>query len=88
MPSGGGILPKKKERRRPVNERIAADPNVCSGEPCVKGTRVPVHVVLSHLAAGDGEDVILQNFPSLSREDVRACLEYAAYLASEKAVPL
>jgi uncharacterized protein (DUF433 family) len=69
-------------------DRITADPGVCGGEPCVKGTRVPVHVVLSHLAAGDGEDAILKNFPSLSRDDIRACLEYAAYLASEKAVPL
>ena len=69
-------------------ERIAADPKVCGGEPCVKGTRVPVHVILSHLAAGDDEAAILRNFPSLSRDDVRACLEYAAYLASEKTVPL
>lgn len=71
-----------------MNDRISADPDVCGGEPHLKGTRVPVHVVLSHLAAGDTEDVILQNFPSISREDIRACLEYAAFLASEKAVPL
>ena len=37
-----------------MHERIMADPGVCGGEPCVKGTRVPVQVVLSHLAAGDG----------------------------------
>ena len=71
-----------------MNERISADPNVCGGEPCVKGTRIPVHVVLSHLAAGDSEDDILAGFPSLTREDIKACLEYAAYLATEKAVPL
>jgi uncharacterized protein (DUF433 family) len=71
-----------------MNDRISVDPAVCGGEPCVKGTRVPVHVVLSHLAAGDAEDDILANFPSLARDDIKACLEYAAYLATEKAVPL
>ncbi len=71
-----------------MNERIAVDPNICGGEPCIKGTRVPVHVVLSHLAADDSEADILANFPSLTREDIKACLEYAAYLATEKAVPL
>lgn len=71
-----------------MNKKISVDPNVCGGEPCVKGTRVPVHVVLSHLAAGDSAEVILRNFPGLSPGDIRACLEYAAYLASEKAVPL
>lgn len=71
-----------------MNDRISVDPAVCGGEPCVTGTRVPVHVVLSHLAAGDSEGDILANFPSLTREDVKACLEYAAYLATEKAMPL
>lgn len=71
-----------------MNDRISVDPAVCGGEPCVKGTRVPVNVVLSHLAAGDSQDDILANFPGLAREDIKACLEYAAYLATEKAVPL
>ncbi len=68
-----------------MNDRISVDPNVCGGEACVKGTRVPVHIVLSHLAAGDSADDILAGFPSLAREDIGACLEYAAFLASEKA---
>ncbi len=71
-----------------MNERISVDPNLCGGDPCVRGTRVPVHVVLSHLAAGDSEGDILANFPGLTREDIGACLEYAAYLATEKAIPL
>ena len=71
-----------------MNDRISVDPAVCGGEPCVRGTRVPVHVVLSHLAAGDSEGDILANFPSLACKDIKACLEYAAYLATEKAVPL
>ena len=65
------------------HKRIVSDVNICGGEPCVKNTRVPVRVVLSHLAAGEAVDEILKNFPNLTREDIRACLEYASYLATE-----
>ncbi len=67
-----------------MNPRIVSDPNICGGEPCVKGTRVPVHIILSHLAAGEDFEVILANFPRLTIEDIRACLEYASFLATEK----
>lgn len=67
-----------------MNPRIISDPNICGGEPCVKGTRVPVHIILGHLAAGENYDVILANFPRLTIEDIRACLEYASFLATEK----
>jgi uncharacterized protein (DUF433 family) len=50
----------------------------------VKGTRIPVHIVLSHLAAGDSYETILRNFPRLTVEDIKACLEYASFLATEK----
>jgi len=66
-----------------MTERIVADVQVCGGEPCVKGTRVPVRVVLSHLAAGETVEEVLRDFPSLAEEDIRACLEYASYLAAE-----
>jgi uncharacterized protein (DUF433 family) len=89
LPAAGGRDIGDGRRGGPVvNDRVAVGPAVCGGEPCVRGTRVPVQVVVSHLAAGDSEDVILENFPRLTREDIRACLEYAAYLATEKAVPL
>ena len=65
------------------HKRIVSDVNICGGEPCVKNTRVPVRVVLSHLAAGETVDEIGKNFPKLTREDIRACLEYASYLATE-----
>ena len=71
-----------------MSGRISSDPRVCGGEPCVKGTRIPVHVILSHLAAGDTVEEIVAGFPALTREDVMACLEYAAVLAAEKVVPL
>lgn len=67
-----------------MHERIISDPTICGGEACIKDTRVPVHVILSHLAAGDDYDTVLANFPRLSLEDIKACLEYASFLATEK----
>lgn len=69
-----------------LNPRIVSDPQTCGGEPCIKGTRIPVHVILSHLAAGEDYNTILKQFPRLTKEDIMACLEYAAFLATEKAV--
>ena len=66
-----------------MSDRIVSDVNVCGGEPCVRGTRTPVRVVLSHLAAGESVEAILANFPRLAREDIQACLEFASYLATE-----
>ena len=67
-------------------ERIESDSNVCGGAACIRGTRVPVSIILSHLAASDTEEVILKNFPQIRKEDIHACLEYAAYLSTEKLV--
>jgi uncharacterized protein (DUF433 family) len=70
-----------------MHSRIVSDPDICGGEPCITGTRVPVQVILSHLAAGDDEQTILTNFPRLRPEDIRASLEFAAWLCAEKALP-
>ena len=67
-----------------MNNRIISDPQICGGEAVIKGTRIPVHIILSHLAAGDDVETIVTNFPKLTREDIQACLEYASYLATEK----
>ena len=64
-------------------DRIISDVNICGGEPRVKDTRIPVRIVLSHLAAGDTVEQVLLDFPNLTQADVRACLEYASYLATE-----
>jgi uncharacterized protein (DUF433 family) len=58
--------------------RIVLDPNVRSGKPCIKGTRIKVYDVLEYLAGGMTEDQLLRDFPSLRTEDVRAVLEFAA----------
>jgi uncharacterized protein (DUF433 family) len=64
--------------------RISADPGVCGGYACIKGTRVPVDVILDFLAAGNTVEEILAEYPQLSREDVLAAVEYAAMLAREE----
>jgi uncharacterized protein (DUF433 family) len=57
---------------------ITLEPDRRSGKPCIRGLRITVYDVLSYLAAGMSIDEILSDFPSLTREDVLACLSYAA----------
>ena len=59
-------------------DQIAISPGVRSGKPCIKGTRIAVYDVLEYLAGGMTEDQILGDFPDLKREDIRACLAFAA----------
>jgi uncharacterized protein (DUF433 family) len=58
--------------------RIAVDPEVRFGKPHVRGTRITVGDVLSYLASGMSEEEIVNDFPQLTREDIRACLAFAA----------
>jgi uncharacterized protein (DUF433 family) len=64
-------------------ERIVRDPQICGGQPVIKGTRVLVRVVLGYLAHGETTATILSEFPSLTEEDVRAVIAFAAASASE-----
>ena len=57
---------------------ITIDPGKRSGKPCIRGLRITVYDVLDYLAGGMSEDEILRDFPELSREDIRACLAFAA----------
>jgi len=67
---------------------ISVDPNVCHGQPCMKGTRILVSVVLDNLAAGLTVDQIIQSYPSLSGEAVQAAISYAAELTRERVVSI
>ena len=69
-------------------ERISIDPKICHGQACIKGTRIPVHQIIRMLASGDKSEEILEDYPSLTAEDIRACLEYAASLAEEQLTPI
>ena len=61
-----------------MNSRITFNPEQCGGRPCVRGMRIRVKDVLDLLAAGVSEAEILEDFPYLERDDITACLEYAA----------
>ena len=68
-------------------ERISADPDVCHGKACVKGTRVMVSVVLDNIAAGEARDAVAEAY-HITPDDVHAALLYAAELAKESVLPL
>lgn len=61
-------------------ERISIDPQVCHGQACIKGTRIPVHQIVLMLANGDTIDDLLEAYPTIIREDILACLAYEARL--------
>lgn len=63
----------------PYQDRITIDPAKRSGKPCIRGLRITVYDVLEYLASGMSEADILTDFPDLTREDIRACLEFAAH---------
>ena len=71
-----------------MGHRIAIDPKVCHGQACIQGARIPVHQILRMLANGDTIEDLLQEYPSVTREDILACLDYAASLAEEQVTPL
>ena len=71
-----------------MHERISIDPNICHGQSCIKGTRIPAHQIIHMLANGDTTEELLKEYPSLTRDDILACLDYAASLAEEQVTPI
>ena len=69
-------------------DHISVDPVVCHGQACIKGTRIPVAVVLDNLAAGLSPEEIVASYPPLRIDDVRAATAYAADLARERIVEI
>ena len=67
---------------------ITVDPLVCHGQACIKGTRVPVSIVLDCLGDGMSVEQIIDQYPSLSPEAIRAAAAYGAELAREELLPL
>ncbi len=64
-------------------DHIVRDPQICGGEPTIRGTRVTLRTVLASLAEGNTEEDILRSFPALRRENVRAVIAFAAAAAEE-----
>lgn len=67
-------------------ERIAIDPQICGGRPCIRGTRVWVSLLLDNLAAGLSEDELRFEYPQLAHEDILAAIAYGAEAARERIV--
>ena len=69
-------------------EHITVNPAVLHGKACIRGTRIPVAVVLANLADGLSASEIIRSYPSLAAADIQAALAYAADLAQERVLPL
>lgn len=67
-------------------ERISMNPRVCFGNPCIRGTRIWVSLVLDLLSAGTSIEEILEDYPQLSREDILACVAYEVEMSRERFV--
>lgn len=65
-------------QRMEWKDRITIDPEKRGGKPCIRGSRMTVYDVLEYLASGMSEEEILRDFPDLTREDILACLAFAA----------
>lgn len=69
-------------------DRLDDDHTVCGGQVCIKGTRIPVSLILDALAGGDTVDDLLRGYPTITRDDIAAALAYGARLARERILPL
>jgi uncharacterized protein (DUF433 family) len=74
------VSPALKWFLNPMEERIVIDPSVCNGRPTVRGTRITVQTVLEFLGAGDSVDDVLEEYPSLTKDDILACIRYSSQL--------
>ena len=67
---------------------ISVDPAIAHGKACIRGTRIPVAIVLANLAQGTTPEEIIQSYPGLTLPAIQAALAYAADLAQERVLPL
>jgi uncharacterized protein (DUF433 family) len=74
--------------RDEILSRISIDPNICFGKPCIKGHRIWVTLILDFLAGGWTNVEILENYPDLEEDDIRACIAYGAEMARERYVEI
>lgn len=72
----------------PLLKRISIDPNVCFGKPCIRGTRIWVSLILDFLANGTTIEELLEEYPQLEIEDIRAALAYGAEMSRERFIEI
>jgi uncharacterized protein (DUF433 family) len=70
-------------KRDALLQRVSVDPAVCAGKPCIRGTRIYIAIILDALAEGLTPDEIIDHYPGLEKDDIRAAVAYAADLARE-----
>jgi uncharacterized protein (DUF433 family) len=63
-----------------MQSRITIHPDICNGRPIISNTRITVQTVIEFLGAGDSIEEVLEEYPSLKREDIYACMQFAAKL--------
>ena len=78
----------KSSRGKPMTHeellaRVTVDPKFCTGKPCIRGTRIYIAIILDALAEGLTPEEIIDHYPTLKVEDIRAAIAYAAELARE-----
>ncbi|KAA0227683.1 DUF433 domain-containing protein [candidate division KSB1 bacterium] len=69
-----------------LDGKITINPEICNGKPTIRGTRITVQTILEFLSAGDSHEEILRQYPSLTSEDIKACLAFATMLMSHNYV--
>ncbi len=74
-----------KMEEKEILQRISSDPDICHGKPCIKGTRIPVYLVVSLVAEGESIENIIKDYPSLNPYDIKAAVHYAAKLCEYEA---
>jgi uncharacterized protein (DUF433 family) len=70
----------------PLLERISTDPSICHGRPCVRGHRIWVSLIVDLVADGMTTEQVLEQYPRLEPDDIRACLAYASEMTRERIV--
>ena len=70
----------------PLLKRISVNPSVCFGKPCIRGTRIWVSLILDFLASDMTVEELLEEYPQLTREDIRAAIAYGAEMSRERFV--
>ncbi|VVB97168.1 Uncharacterised protein [uncultured archaeon] len=69
-------------------DRITIDPEVMSGQPCIRGLRIPVSLILRLLSIGKTIHQVLKDYPELEEEDIRQALSFASWATTEKTIPV
>lgn len=72
----------------PLIERISVNPNICFGKPCIKGTRIWVSLILDLLADGMTTKELLEEYPHLTEQDIRAAIAYGAEMSRQRYVEI